>query len=128
MRVGRRSGPNRSENARMSAPSRPHLSSVRRAALLGGAAVALAACSHKDARSAADAELAHDLALANRAPAQPPVFQDTALAPAPAPAARSHETPTPAPTHASGRPRETPTPRTPPATTAPRRAPAARMP
>lgn len=60
-------------------------------------ALAVVACSDSDKQAAADAELAHDIALANQTPANP-LFRDTAIAiapetrPAPRPPARTTKT------------------------------------
>lgn len=71
-------------------------------------ALAAAACSDQGKRAAADSDLAHDIALANQAPANP-TFTDTAIGAAPVtpPAA----TPARRPTKAAPRAPRTPAPR-----------------
>lgn len=69
---------------------------------------AAAACSDRGKQAAADSELAHDIALANQAPANP-IFRDTALTTSPeAPPA---VTPARRPTKAAPRTSRTPAPR-----------------
>jgi len=78
-----------------------------------GALITAAACSGKDKKAAADANLERDLALANAQTQQAqPSFQDTTVAPAPQPAARAVEKP-PTPVRAP-RASEKPTPKPPP--------------